>query len=160
MHLWFGLQKPNLMVRFGNTFLNQACTHRLHAPGFLKSFLFAHQYVCVCVSVCPSVCPPPWPLITSDMIWCDIGRVWLVKPILQLFSLLPSINWMGVALVTQRVMHATQKCQSWCCTNHGRRRINYLAVATRRSTSVIKVNGRMHSDEFKRRLDFSFTVII
>ena len=39
-------------------------------------------------------------------------------------------------------------------------RINYLAVATRWSILVIKVSGRMHSDEFKRRLGFSFTVII
>ena len=33
-------------------------------------------------------------------------------------------------------------------------------VATRQSTSVIKVSGQMHSDAFKRRLLFSFTVII
>ena len=41
-----------------------------------------------------------------------------------------------------------------------RRRINYLAIATRWSTSVIKVSGQMRSDEFKTRLGFSFTVII
>ena len=56
------------------------------------------MFVCVCL--CVSVCLPPRPLLTSGMIWCDIGRVRLVKPILQLFSLLPSINWMGVVLVT------------------------------------------------------------
>ena len=38
--------------------------------------------------------------------------------------------------------------------------INHLVVATRRSTSAIKVSGRMRSDEFKRTLGFSFTVII
>ena len=38
--------------------------------------------------------------------------------------------------------------------------MNYLAVATRWSTSFIKVSGRMRSDEFKRKLGFSFTVIV
>ena len=85
-------------------------------------------YVCLCVSA----------LITGGMIWCDIGLVWLVKPILQLFSLLPSINWMGMALVTQHLMHIRQRWQNCCCTSHGRC-INYLAIATRCSTLVIKV---------------------
>ena len=104
---------------------------------------------CVCVSVSVSMCPPLRALITSGVIWCDIGRVWLVKPIIQLFSLLMSVNWIGVALVTQ---HVRQKCQSCCCTSHRRRRINYLAVATSQSTLVIKMSGWMRSDEFKRRL--------
>ena len=108
-------------------------------PGFLKSLLFAHRYV--------SVCPPPRPLITSNVIWCDIGHVWLLL----------SINWMGMALVTQ---HTRQRYQSRHHTNHKRRNINYLAVATRRSTSVIKVSGRVHSNKFKRKLGFSFIVII
>ena len=60
---------------------------------------------------------------------------------------------MGVALVTQHVVHARQRC-------HKRRHINYLAVATRWSTLVIKVSEQMHSNEFKRRLDFSFTVMV
>ena len=37
---------------------------------------------------------------------------------------------------------------------------NYTTVATRQSSLVIKVNGQMHTDAFKRRLAFSFTVII
>ena len=82
---------------------------------------------CFCshVDVCEYVfvCPTPRALITSGMILCDIGYVWLVKPVLQLFSLLPSINWMGVALLTQRVVHTRPKYQSWCCTSHGRRHI-------------------------------------
>ena len=40
------------------------------------------------------------------------------------------------------------------------RHINYLTVATRRSASVVKVSGQMHSDVFKRRLAFSLIVII
>ena len=56
--------------------------------------------------VCVSVCPPPRPLITSGVIWCDIGRVPLVKQVLRLFPAfnyfirhLPSIKWMGVAIL-------------------------------------------------------------
>ena len=37
--------------------------------------------VCVCVSVCP----PPGVLIASGVIWCDIGRVQLVKQVSRLF---------------------------------------------------------------------------
>ena len=49
---------------------------------------------CFCsrVGMWVSVCPPPRALITSGVIRRDIGRVWLVKPILQLLSLLPLIN--------------------------------------------------------------------
>ena len=36
-------------------------------------------------SVCVSVCPPPRVLITSGVIWCDIGRMQLVKQVSQLF---------------------------------------------------------------------------
>ena len=64
------------------------------------------------------------------------------------------INWMGVALVTQCIMNPWQR-QSWCHTSHRRRYFNYLAIATRRSTSVIKANKRMCSDTFKWRLPFS-----
>ena len=38
--------------------------------------------------------------------------------------------------------------------------INYLAVATRQSSSVIKVSGWIHSDEFNWSNSFSFTVTI
>ena len=58
------------------------------ALGFLKLLWFARRYVCVCV--CVSVCPPPRPLITSGVIWCDIGRVRLVKQVLRLF---PAFNY-------------------------------------------------------------------
>ena len=133
---------------------------RPHASDFFKSFLFARRYLCVCLCVCLSLCLLLWALITIDMIWCDKGRVWLVKPVLQLFSLLLSINWMAVALVTQRIAHTRQRCWSWRCTIHRRRCINYLVVATRRSTSFIKVSGQMHNDKFKRRLGFSFTLIV
>ena len=39
-------------------------------------------------------------------------------------------------------------------------RINYLAIVTRWKALFIKVSGQMCSDEFKRRLGFSFTVKI
>ena len=37
---------------------------------------------------------------------------------------------------------------------------DYQTVTTSWSFSVIKVNGQMHTDAFKRKLGFSFTVII
>ena len=126
--------------------------HGLHT-WFLEIICFVHASMCV--SVCPSVCLPPRALITSGMIWCDIGYVWLVKPVPQVFSLLPSINWMGVALVTQCVVHARQRCWSWCHIIHKRRHINYLVITTRWSTLFIKMNGWMHSNSFKRTLGFS-----
>ena len=122
--------------------------------------LVSWNHFCSHINMCVSVCFPLRVLITSGVIWCHTGWVWLVKPILQLFSLLLSINWKSVVLVTQLIVHAKQRCPSWCRTSHRRRRINYLAVATRWSASIIKVSGRMHSDKFKRRLGFSFTVII
>ena len=66
-----------------------------------KVFTGLLNQACVCV------CPPPRPLITSGVIWCDIGRVRLVKQVLRLFPAfnyfirhLPSIKWMGVAVLT------------------------------------------------------------
>ena len=49
-----------------------ACGLWLHAPGFLKSFLFVRQHVCV--SLCVYVSAPKG-IITSGVIWYDIGRV-------------------------------------------------------------------------------------
>ena len=43
---------------------------------------------------------------------------------------------------------------------HRRRHFNSPAVVTRRSASVIKVNGQTYNNGSKRRLAFSFTVII
>ena len=70
--------------------------------------------MCVCVCVC--VRPPPRALITSGVIWCDIGHVRLVKQVLRLsptfnyfIQHLPSIEWMGVAILTQHVMNACQR---------------------------------------------------
>ena len=40
--------------------------------------------MCARACVCVSVCLPPRPLITSGVIWCDIGRVRLVKQVLRL----------------------------------------------------------------------------
>ena len=72
--------------------------------------------MCVCVCVCVCVCPPPRMLITSGMIWCDIGCVRLVKQVSQLFTAfnyfiwhLPFIKWLGVAILTQHVMNTCQR---------------------------------------------------
>ena len=87
---------------------------RPRAPGFFG--LRVGMCVCVCVCVCVSVYPPPRPLITSGVIWCDIDRVRLVKQVLRLFPAfnyfiwqLPSIKWMGMAILTQLVVNACQR---------------------------------------------------
>ena len=113
-------------VQFWNCFLNQLCTWFI---------LFMRWYVCV------SVCLPLKTLITSGMIWCNIGTVWLVKPVLQLFSILMLIKCMGMTIVTQCIMHAWQRRQRWCHTSHRMKHIKCLSVATRRSTSVIRWTG-------------------
>ena len=68
------------------------------------------EIVLVRTSVCVCVCPPPRALITSGMIWYDIGRVRLVKQVLRLFPAfnyfirhLPTIKWMGVAILKYRI---------------------------------------------------------
>ena len=94
-------QSPVLWLKQKIIFKPGARGRRPLAPGFLKLLWFARRYVCVCVCVCP----PPRPLITSGVIWCDIGRVRLVKQVLRLFPAfnyfirhLPSIKWMGMAI--------------------------------------------------------------
>ena len=61
------------------------------------------------------VCPPMRPLITSDVMWCNIDRVRLIKQVLRLFPAfnyfiqqLPLIKWMGVAILTQHIVNACQ----------------------------------------------------
>ena len=79
-------------------------------PGFLKIALVrVLVYVCVCMSA-------PRPLITSGVIWCDIDRVRLVKQVLRLLPAfnyfirqLPSIKWMGLAILAQQVVNACQR---------------------------------------------------
>ena len=61
---------------------------RPRVPGFLKLLWLTRRYVCTCV--CLSVCPPPRALITSGVIWSDIGLVRLVKQVLRLF---PAFNY-------------------------------------------------------------------
>ena len=113
------------------------------APGFLKSFCL-HVGMCVCLCVCVPVLRA---LITSGVKGVIYtGHVWLVKQVLQLFRILPLINRKGIALVTQYIMHIRQRCV--VIAIEGGICINYLAVAIRRSISVIKVGGRMHSNKF------------
>ena len=128
--------------------LNQV-PQRSHSPGFLKLLWFACRYVCVC--------PSPRTLITSGVIWCDIGCVRLVEQVSWLFPAfnyfilhLPSIKWMGVAILAQHVVNSCQRKLRWATEG----------LPERWSTSFIKVSGCMHCDEFKRRPAFSFTVTI
>ena len=98
-----------------------ACSLWPRMPGFLKLLWFMHRHVCV------SVCPPQRPLITSGMIWCGIDRVWLVKQALWLFPAfnyfmwhLPSIKWIGMAILTQHVGNTCQRKLRWCDTSYKR----------------------------------------
>ena len=126
-----------------------------HMPGFFKLIWFACHYMCVCVRV-----SAPKTLITSDVIWCDIDHVWLIKQVLQLFPAfscfiwqLPSIKWMGVALVTQHILNACQ------------RRLKSRGTSYRRTTLKTehfsyKGEREMCINAFKRTISSSFTVII
>ena len=64
------------------------------------------------------------------------------------------IKWMGIALVTQHIVNTSQEDEG----NTVLAIEGTPTVTTRQSASVIKVSG--HNDVFKRRLVFSFTVII
>ena len=110
--------KPGSTMARAPVFKPGTCSRRPRVPGFSKLLWFELRYArtCMCVCVCLSVCPPPRPLITSGMIWCDIGRVRLVKQVLRLFPAfnyfirhLPLIKWMGVAILTQHVVNPYQR---------------------------------------------------
>ena len=95
--------------------------------GFLKLLWFAHRYVCVCVCVCVCMCPPPRALITSGVIWCDIGHVRLFKQVSRLFPAfnyliwhLLLIKWMDVAILTQHIMNVCQRKLRWHGTSYKR----------------------------------------
>ena len=121
------------------------CDRRPSAPVSLKLLQFARRCVCACVCMCVcvcvcvfmcvcvslclcvSVCPPLRPLISSGVIWCDIDRAQLVKQVLQLFPAfnyfirhLPSIKWMGVAILTQHIVKAYQRKLRQCGTSYKR----------------------------------------
>ena len=79
------LYKPYyLAITLLKILINQARGLRSHVPGSLKLLWFAHLCVCVYVCLCLCVCPLR-ALITSGVIWCDIGRVRLVKQVSQFF---------------------------------------------------------------------------
>ena len=68
-----------------NLFLNQV--RAAAARAWFPEIALVRASVCVCV------CSPPRPLITSGVIWCDIGRVQLVKQVLRLFPALIIIKF-------------------------------------------------------------------
>ena len=123
---------------------------------------------CNCFSLCAGMCAclPPRPLITSGMISCDIDCVRLVKQVLWLFPAfnyfirhLPSIKWMGVAILTQHVVNACQRKLRW----HG---THYKGTTQKMERFIYKSEwanaslGQMRNNAFKRRPVFSFTVTI
>ena len=140
------------MWSVANKFLNRP------SAGFLNCFGSR-------VGMSVRLCPPPSALITSGVIWCDIGRVQLVKQVSWLFPAfnysiyfiwhLPSGKWMGVSILTQHVVNTCQRKLRWRITT-----VATKELPERWSTSFIKVSKQMRSDAFKKRPAFSFTVII
>ena len=114
--------------------------------------------MCWCVYVCLSVCVSAPKGINNQ--WHDMVCLRLVKQVPRLFPVfiyfiwyLPSIKWMGVAILTQHTMNTCQRKLRW----HG---TIYKRTTGRRSASFIKVSWQMCSNSwsFKRRPPFSFTV--
>ena len=95
------------MVVFKNIFKAGVRGLRPCTPGFLKLLWSACRYACVCLSVCVSA------LEAIDNQWRDIDCMRLVKQVVRLFPAfnyfirhLPSIKWMGVAILTQLIVNA------------------------------------------------------
>ena len=116
---------------------------------------------CLCIGMCVCVCVFVWVSALEginnhwcDMVWYRLGVIgWTRSTSFQFIA----IDRLDEIDLNNTVCHILQA--SWHCTIHKRKCINYLAVAIRQSTSVIKVSGQMRSDKFKRRLGFSFTLI-
>ena len=119
------LVKKGIDLDIAYAFLNQVhtafgCTHLVSRNCF-----GSHVGMCVYVSV--YVCPSLRALIISGRIWCDIGLVRLVKQVSPLFPAfnyfvwhLPSIKWMGVAILTQHIVNACQRKIRWRGTSYKR----------------------------------------
>ena len=124
-------------------------------PGFLKSFLLACRYVCmsVCVSA-PEGINNQW----HDMVQYRLYVIGQTCSTALQDIVVDKLERHGLSNTARRARQV--KMSKLSCISDRRRRINYLAVATRRNTLVIRVTRRMCRDKFKRRLGFSFTVII
>ena len=103
------------------------CMHTLILIFGLTRLVSWNYFVRALVCVCVCVCPPPRALITSGVIWCDIGNVRLVKQVSLLFPAfnyfiwhLPLINRMDVAILTQHVVSACQRKPRWHGTSNKR----------------------------------------
>ena len=68
----------------------------------------------------------------------------------------PLIKWIGLALVTLHILNLYQ--EDYGTTVLATK--DYPTIATRRNTSVIKVSRQVHNGALKRRLTFSFTLLI
>ena len=107
------------------TLLNQA--HVAEGGAHLVSWNYFGSHISMCVYLCVSVCPPPRALIYSGVIWCDTGRVQLVKQVSWLFPAfnyfiwhLPSIKWMSEAILTEHVVNVCERKLRWCGTSYKR----------------------------------------
>ena len=99
------------------TLLNQVCA----AKG--RTCLVSWNCFGLCVGMCACVSAPE--AINNQ--WCNIDRVRLVKQVLWLFPAfnyfirhLPSIECMGVVILTQHVVNACQRKLRWHGINYKR----------------------------------------
>ena len=121
---WQELEMLNVSIN--NGLLNQARAAEGHVCLVSWNCFGSCIGMCVCVSVCLSVHLSVCPKDINNQ-WCDIGHVWLVKQVSWLFPAfnyfiwyLPSIQWMGVAILTQHTVNACQRKLRWHGTSYRR----------------------------------------
>jgi len=85
VYIWYIAMYASFLNSYNSTvyenyiFLNQAHAGLRPARDWVSWNCFCPQCLYACVHVC--VCLPPRLLIASDMIWCDIELLWLVKQV-------------------------------------------------------------------------------
>ena len=84
--LWFIALKADLLTTkyFNHYFLNQVSAGRRPALAWFSKILILCGRLYACVCVCSCVYPPTRLLITSGVIWRDMGHKRLVIKVLQL----------------------------------------------------------------------------
>ena len=141
-----------------NTFKTRCMWLKATSIWFLEIALVCAS-VCGCVSVCLSVCLPQRALITNGVIWCDIGRVQLVKQVSRLFLTfnyfiwhLLSIKWMGMPILSQHVVNACQRKLRWHGISYKRttRKMECFIYKSEwaNKAMLLKASLQLHSNNF------------
>ena len=100
--------------RFWWHFLKQASTGLWPACAHLVSW---NHFICKRWCMC--VCLPPRELITSHVKRTRNNWIRQFYGFIYIWHL-PSINWLGIALVTLRIMNTWQRRLRWCSTSYRR----------------------------------------